>query len=111
VEYAILIYRDESETDVDWAQREADWAEYFTKLGGAGAMRGGPRVDDSSKATTVKVRDGRREVTSGPFIPGVHQLSGVFVVECATREEAIDWAAQCPGASHGSIEVRDVVSS
>jgi hypothetical protein len=111
VEYAILIYRDESETDVDWAQREADWAEYFSQLGAAGAMRGGPRVDDSTKATTVKVRDGRREVTDGPFIPGVHQLSGVFVVDCATRGEAIDWAVKCPGASHGTIEVRDVVPS
>jgi len=111
MEYAILIYRDEAETGVDWPQREADYAEYFTELGKAGVMRGGPRVESSSSASTVRVRDGQPSVTDGPFFPGAEQLSGVFVIDCSSREEATEWALRCPGASHGTIEIREVVSS
>jgi hypothetical protein len=111
MEYAILIYRDEAETGVDWERREADYAEYFTELGKAGVMRGGPRVDDSGTASVVRVRNGQRKVTNGPFHSGADQLSGVFVIECASRDEATDWTARCPGAEHGAIEIREVVPS
>jgi hypothetical protein len=58
MEYAILIYRDESETGVDWAQRAADYESYFKALGKAGLMRGGPRLQPSATATKVAVRTG-----------------------------------------------------
>jgi hypothetical protein len=111
MEYAILIYRDESETDVDWAQREADYESYFKAVSGAGVMRGGPRLQSSTTATTVAVRDGQRLITDGPFGEAREQLGGIFVLDCAHLDEAIEWAARCPAASHGTVEVRPVTSS
>jgi hypothetical protein len=111
MEYAILIYRDESETDVDWAQREADYESYFKAVSEAGVMRGGPRLQSSTTATTVAVRDGQRLITDGPFGEAREQLGGIFVLDCAHLDEALEWAARCPAASHGTIEVRPVTSS
>src|SRR5690348_16963466 len=108
MEYAILIYRDESETDVDWTQREADYEAYFTQAGEAGILQHGPRLGSSEAATTVKVRDGERLVTDGPFIEAREQLAGVFVLDCKDLDDALDWAARCPAAGHGVVEVRPV---
>jgi hypothetical protein len=108
MEYAILIYRDESETGVDWPQREADYEAYFKAVSDAGLMRGGPRLQPSETATTVAVRDRQRLVTDGPFAEAREQLAGIFVLDCSNLDEALDWAARCQGASHGTIEVRPV---
>jgi hypothetical protein len=106
----MLIYRDESETGVDWPQREADYLAYFKAASEAGVMRGGPRLESSTTATKVTVRDGQRLITDGPFAESREQLGGIFVLDCADLDEALDWAARCPGASHGTMEVRPVAS-
>jgi hypothetical protein len=112
MEYAILIYRDESRNaEFDWPQLEADYVTYFKEAAEAGVLRGGPRLGASELTTTVAVRDGRRLVTDGPFIESREQLGGVFVLDCADLDEAIDWAARCPGASHGTVEIRPVEPS
>jgi hypothetical protein len=112
MEYAILIYRDESrDAEFDWPQLEADYAAYFTDAAEAGVFRGGPRLGKSQLTTTVAVRGGQRLVTDGPFIESREQLGGIFVLECADLDQAIDWAARCPGASHGTVEVRPVEPS
>jgi hypothetical protein len=109
MEYAVLIYRDESaDAEFDWPQLEADYAMYM-KLGvEAGVVRPGPRLGSSATATTVKVRDGQRLITDGPFIESREQLGGVFVLECDDLDQALDWASRCPGARHGVVEVRPV---
>jgi hypothetical protein len=109
MEYAILIYRDESKDgELDWPTIEADYERYFKEAGEAGVYRGGPRLQQSALTTTVAVRDGRRLVTDGPFIEAREQLGGIFVIECADLDEAIEWAGRCPGAAHGTVEVRPV---
>jgi hypothetical protein len=110
MEYAILIYRDESGGgEVDWPAIEAAYAAYFAEATEAGVYRGGPRLGSSQSATTVSVRDGERLITDGPFIESREQLGGVFVIECADLDAALDWAGRCPGASLGTLEVRPVV--
>jgi hypothetical protein len=112
MEYAILIYRDESrDGEFDWPQLEADYAAYFKEAAEADVFRGGPRLGKSDLTTKVAVRGGRRLVTDGPFIESREQLGGIFVLECADLDEAIDWAARCPGASHGTVEIRPVEPS
>jgi hypothetical protein len=112
MEYAILIYRDESrDAEFDWPQLEADYAAYFKDAAEAGVFRGGPRLGRSELTTTVAVRGGQRLVTDGPFIESREQLGGIFVLECADLDEAIDWAARCPGAGHGTVEIRPVEPS
>lgn len=109
MEYAILIYRDESrDAEFDWPQLDADYAAYFKQAADAGVLRGGPRLGRSPLTTTVAVRDGRRLVTDGPFIESREQLGGVFVIDCDDLDQALDWAARCPGAWHGTVEVRPV---
>ena len=76
----------------------------------AGVLRGGEGLERSSAATTVRVRDGERVLSDGPFAETKEQLGGFYLLECANLDEAIDWAARIPGASTGSVEVRPVMN-
>jgi hypothetical protein len=110
MQYGILIYRDESrDGEFDWPQIEADYEAYFKRATESGILQHGPRFDVSSATRTVKVRDGRRSVTDGPSNDTREQLAGVFVLECRDLDDALDWAAQCPGAAHGVVEVRPLL--
>mgnify|MGYP003463200897 CR=1 FL=1 len=59
-------------------------------------------------ATTVRVRDGQTLVSDGPYAEVKESLGGYFLFECATLDEALDWAARIPAAAHGAVEVRPV---
>jgi hypothetical protein len=112
MEYAILVYRDESrDAEFDWPQIQADYDAYFKQAAEAGILHNGPRLGSSAATTTVKVRDGERLITDGPFIEAREQLGGIFVLECNDLDEVLDWAARCPGATHGVVEVRPVWTS
>ena len=76
----------------------------------AGVLRGGEGLERSSAATTVRVRDGERVLSDGPFAETKEQLGGFYLLECANLDEAIDWAARIPGAATGSVEVRPVMN-
>jgi hypothetical protein len=109
MQYMVLIYQNESnDDDVDWTQLGKDYKEYAAAVVQAGVMRGGHQLQPSAAATTVAVRDGERLVTDGPLAEVREQLGGFFVLECADLDEALEWAARCPGASHGTVEVRPV---
>ena len=62
-------------------------------------------------ATSVRVRDGKRLVTDGPFAETREQLGGYYLVEAADLNEAIQVAGRIPGARVGSIEVRPVMAT
>jgi hypothetical protein len=62
-----------------------------------------------STATTVRVREGKRLVTDGPFAETREQLGGFFMVEARNLDEAIDIAGRIPGARKGTVEIRPVV--
>lgn len=63
----------------------------------------------ASTATIVRMRDGKRFVTDGPFMETKEQLAGYFLIDAADLGEAIDIAAQIPGARIGTIEVRPLI--
>jgi hypothetical protein len=71
---------------------------------------GGEGLEPTSSATTVRVRDGERVLSDGPFAETKEQLGGFYLLDCASLDEAIDWAAKIPGASTGSVEVRPVMN-
>lgn len=78
------------------------------------ARRSGSLVDAAplqppETATTVRLRNGERLVTDGPFAETKEWLSGFYTFNCKSLDEALDWAAKIPGARHGSIEVRPVM--
>ena len=59
-------------------------------------------------ATSVRVRNGKRLVTDGPFVETREQIGGYFLIDANNLEEAIGIAARIPGASIGTVEVRPV---
>jgi hypothetical protein len=74
----------------------------------AGAIQGGNALQATSSATTVRVREGKRLTTDGPFAETKEQLGGYYLVEAKDLDAAIAMAAQIPGARHGSVEVRPI---
>jgi hypothetical protein len=74
----------------------------------AGVVKGGQRLRPSAEAATVRLAGGNSEVASGPCVETGEQLGGFFLLEVADRDAAITWAARCPGAAHGAVEVRPI---
>ena len=61
-----------------------------------------------SAAARLSIRDGRPSVIDGPFAESKELIGGFFLIECATREQALRFAAECPAAEWATIEVREV---
>ena len=84
----------------------AAYTAYAEALAEAGAMRAGNRLAPAATAHTVRVAGGAPQVLDGPYAETREQLGGYFVIEVADMAEALRWAARCPGAAHGVVEVR-----
>ena len=74
-----------------------------------GTLLAGEGLEMPETATTVKVRDGERLVTDGPFAETKEQLGGFYLLECKDLDEAIEWAAKIPGAQNGRSRSRPVM--
>lgn len=112
MQYALLIHLDDtpfvSASDEQREQMTAPYAAYNEALIKAGAMVSGERLRPATAATLVKVRGDKTEVLDGPYADTKEQLAGFYIVEAADVDAAIKWAARCPSASYGTIEVRPV---
>src|SRR5262249_51166647 len=115
MKYTILIY----ETPADFAARtderrkDAYWGAYraYTKaLADAGVMTGGAALQPSHLATTIRPQDGKQRVQDGPYAEAKEQLGGYYVIEVPDLDQALAWAARCPAASTGAVEVRPNLS-
>ena len=110
MEYMILIYSDERGwKDVEESKLKAMYAEYgnYTQeLIKAGVMRGGSELKPSTTATTLRVRGGKVLSTDGPFAETKEQLGGYYLIDAPNLDEALKWAAKCPGTKMGAVEVR-----
>jgi hypothetical protein len=82
------------------------WEDYTTALKDAGVFLGGDALKESTTATTVRVRDGDTTTTDGPFAETTELLGGYYMIDCPDLDEALKWAARCPLAQYGSVEVR-----
>jgi hypothetical protein len=113
MQYLLLIYGNEKHFDkLSPAEQDKILHEYmdFSKsIATSGHMRGGNELDRISKAKTVRVRDGKRTVTDGPFAETKEQLGGYYLVEAKDYDEALALAARIPSARWGSIEVRPII--
>lgn len=83
-----------------------DWATYTRALEAAGVLVGGHALFGADAATTVRVRNGRRLLTDGPFAETEEHLVGYYVIDVPDLDTALDWAARVPNARTGAIEVR-----
>lgn len=96
---------DSAKADAYWGA----WGAYVGALGAAGVIVNGDGLQPPATATTVRVRDGRREVQDGPFADTKESLAGYFVIEVPDLDAALEWAARSPSASYASVEVRPVM--
>jgi hypothetical protein len=112
MKYLCTIYGDESQWGDVTPEQSAEVMAAYGAFGeeAAGVILGGEGLEPTSSATTVRVRDGERVLSDGPFAETKEQLGGFYLLECASLDEAIDWAAKIPGASTGSVEVRPVMN-
>ncbi|MEQ8936936.1 MAG: YciI family protein [Amphiplicatus sp.] len=110
MKYAFLLYDNED----SWASAsEAEMQEvigahmaYTQALKDADAYVIGEPLDHTRFAKTVRKAGGRLSVEDGPFTDSKEQLGGFYIVEAKDLDAALDWAARCPAASYGQIEVR-----
>ena len=108
--YMLLIYLDE--TALNDAERNACYresTELAHRLHAAGRYVGASPLQPTSTATSVRMRNGKRLVTDGPFAETREQLGGFFLIEANDLDEALAIAERVPMARHGTVEVRPVV--
>lgn len=79
---------------------------YVDAMKGAGVLRGSTGLQPTSTATTVRIANGKTQVLDGPYADTKEQLGGFHVIEVDDLDQAIAWAARCPTALHGIVEVR-----
>ena len=112
MKYALLIYGPEvSQEDIDPAEAQqvmAEYAAFSERITTRDINKGGEALHETASATTVRVRDGETLATDGPFAETKEALGGFYLVDVADLDEAIEVAAQIPGARTGSVEIRPV---
>lgn len=112
MQYLLMLYtRENGWFELTPAQQQEAMKDYgaFTEaLHKAGIFRGANRLQRASNATTVRVTDGKSLVLDGPYAESKEQLGGYFLIDVPDLDTAISWAARCPAASHGIVEVRPV---
>jgi hypothetical protein len=86
------------------------WDDYSNQLVAAGAMVSGEGLQASATSKTLRIENGEAVVTDGPFAETKEQLGGFYVIECASMDEALEWAAKLPSAEYGATEIRPVLA-
>jgi hypothetical protein len=112
MQYMLLIYSDEAGwqnmTPAEQEKGMAAYQAFVLAMTEAGVLKGSNRLRPISTATTVRVVDGKNKVMDGPYAELKEQLGGYFMIDVPDLDAAISWAARCPGAGHGAVEVRPV---
>lgn len=109
MKYILLIYSQENVwADGEREQCMADSAALCHELDAKGQYLAASPLHLVATATSVRVRDGKRQVTDGPFAETTEQLGGYWLVDVANLDEAIAIAARIPAARKGTVEVRPI---
>jgi len=89
-----------------WLGAYIAYTEAMTK---AGVLRDNTGLQPTSSATTVRVANGKTQVLDGPYADSKEQLGGFRIIDVADLDAALSWAARCPTALHGVVEVRPIM--
>jgi hypothetical protein len=116
VRYLLLIYDEESAgtqtvpppSEEDVSKVMGDYNAFTTELRDRGVYEGGEALQPVASASTVRLRDGQTLITDGPFMETKEALGGFYLLNCRDLDEALEFAAKCPGAQVGSIEIRPI---
>jgi hypothetical protein len=112
MQYLLMIYGNEAKmlaaSQEAANQRMAAYGAYTEAMKKAGVYLGGNRLKPTSSASNVRVTDGKTQVLDGPYVETKEQLAGYYLIDVSDLDAALSWAARCPGASHGAMEVRPI---
>ena len=81
---------------------------YIEAMTKAGVLRISNGLHPTSSATTVRVANDKTQVLDGPYADSKEQLGGYYIIDVADLDAALGWAARCPAAGHGVVEVRPI---
>ena len=111
MKFMLLIHGDEQamNTNTNSTGMSPEYAAYNEALAKAGAMLGGERLQPTTTAASVRIRNGKTEVLDGPYAETKEQFGGFYIIEAADFDAAMDWVRQCPASMFGTIEVRPVI--
>ena len=113
ITYLLTIYENEKlyegKPEAEMAQLMGEYDAFTESIKKSGNFVGGEALQPVATATTLRIRDGKRLTTDGPFAETKEQLGGFYMIEADDLDEAIRWAAKIPDANGGTIEVRPVM--
>ena len=114
MKYMLLIYDEEKKfetmSEAEGRQLMGDYGQFTQEIQASGHFKTAARLQPTAAATSVRIRDGKRLVTDGPFAETREQLGGYYLIEAKDLDAALGIAARIPSARHGygSIEVRPI---
>ena len=112
MQYLFLLYANEGGwnkmTKAEQEQGAAAYAAYTQALRKEGVLQGSNRLQPVASATTVRIANGKSQVLDGPYADSKEQLGGYYLIDVPDLDAALSWAARCPGAGHGVVEVRPI---
>jgi hypothetical protein len=112
MKYLLMIYGNEAAIKAagkaESEQVIAAYRSYMDAATKAGIVLGSNRLQFSTTATTVRAADGKTQVLDGPYVETKEQLGGYLLIDVPDLDTALAWAARCPAASHGAVEVRPI---
>ena len=113
MKYILLIYQNEaarqSASEQQLKETMGAYGAYTKAMIDSGAYVAGDPLRPSSTATTVRIADGRCKVLNGPYAETKEQLGGYYIIDVPDLDAALTWAARCPGAQTGVLEVRPIM--
>ena len=106
MKYALLIHESPEHFGRKDPTAAAAGKAYGAALQAAGVFVGGAGLEPPHTATTLSVRDGKRQVHDGPYAETKEFLAGIAIIDVPNLDDALEWAARHPAAGHALIEVR-----
>ena len=110
MQYLLLCCFDEKQWDaIPESKRSGimrEYGELMKSLDRSGHHLASGKLQPTSTATTVRGKNGKAVVTDGPYAETKEQLGGYYMIDVPDLDAAIAWAARCPTAGHGVVEVR-----
>jgi hypothetical protein len=108
MKYMLMIYEDDADRVEHMDERMPRCSAYAQAMIKAGIYVTGDRLRGVTTATTLRVVDGKAHVVDGPYAEAKEQLGGYHIIDVPDLDTALAWAARCPSASRGAVEVRPV---
>ncbi|HEY9714197.1 MAG TPA: YciI family protein [Chroococcales cyanobacterium] len=109
MKYMLLIYSDEKKwTEGERAECMAESTQICHELNAKGQFVGASPLHSVTAATSVRMRDGKKVITDGPFAETAEQLGGYYIIDVKNLDEAIAIASRLPPASKGTVEIRPI---